>query len=307
MSDYPVIDGHVHTYPNAAIGEQAMQGAGRGGCSGTTEEFLQIMAESKISYAVLANMTPTYDMKMAALEKLPATIADEERKEAEKAINQKVIARMQRRNLWTCTTAGENKGLIPLISIDCLQDQLEMETEIEQTVKEHGARGLKLHPVSNRFFPNDRRLWPAYSKAEQMGLPILSHSGEGELAGYTDADYGSPKNFAQVLQAFPKLTIVLAHMGKGFLEESVSLAQNHKNVYFDTSAAFYFAENEGGLSDKEAIKLIRRIGIHRVIFGSDFPWFHPQPGIERIKNLDITEEERQLILSTNAMEAFNLS
>lgn len=306
MNDYPIIDAHVHTYPDAAIGQQAMQGAGRSGYSGTTEELLSVIAESKISYAVMANMTPTYDMRMAALGKLPSTISNEERKEAAKATNEKMISRMQRRNLWSCTMGKENRGLIPLISIDIIQTTLEMEREIELTVEEHGAIGLKLHPVSNRFFPHDNRLWPAYSKAEEMGLPILFHSGEGELAGYTDAEYARPRNFEQVLRAFPKLTIVLAHLGQGFLEESVLLAQNHENVYFDTSAIISSTEDEGGLSDVEAVKLIRGIGTNRVIFGSDFPWLHPLPGIERIKNFDITEEERQMILGKNAIKVYNI-
>ena len=100
------------------LGEQAMQGAGSSGCSGTTEEYLSIMKESGISHAVMANMTPTYDMRMAALEKLPDDMADADRKAAEEEIREKMVSRMQRRNLWTCTMAKENQGLIPLISID---------------------------------------------------------------------------------------------------------------------------------------------------------------------------------------------
>jgi predicted TIM-barrel fold metal-dependent hydrolase len=304
MTEYRIVDAHFHTFPSAESGEQAMQGAGRSGCSGTTDEFLSIMKESGISHAVMANMTPTYDMRMAALEKLPDAMADEDRKAAEEEIREKMISRMQRRNLWTCTMGKENQGLIPLISIDILQTSSEMVKEIEQKVRDHGAGGIKLHPVSNRFVPGDNRFWPAYSKAEEMGLPILFHSGEGELAGYTDADYGRPRNFDQVLKAFPRLTLVLAHMGQGFLEESVLLARNHDNVHFDTSAIFSKAEDEGGLTDEEAVKLIRRIGTDRVLFGSDFPWFHPQPAAERIKNLEITEEEKQMILSKNAMRVF---
>ena len=80
MGNYLIVDAHVHTYPNAAAGEQAMQGTGRSGCSGTIEELISVMSKSGISYAVMANMTPTYDMKTAALGKLPPAIADEERK-----------------------------------------------------------------------------------------------------------------------------------------------------------------------------------------------------------------------------------
>jgi len=306
VDNYLIVDAHVHTYATAAIGEQAMQGFGRSGCSGTVEELLPIMAEAGVSYSVMANMTPTYDMKMAALEKLSPALAREEREEAENDINEKMVARMQRRNLWTCDLGKENSGLVPLIGVDLLQRPSDMELEIERGVKELGAKGLKLHPVVNRFLPGDRGLWPAYSKAEEMGVPILFHSGGVETPDNVAADYARPANFDQVVTAFPKLTIVLAHLGNVFLDESVGLAQNHDNVYFDVSAIISLTEAQGGLSDGDLIALIRRIGVDRVLFGSDWPWFPPLPGIERIKNLDITEEEKQNILGGNAIKVYNL-
>ena len=72
MANDLIIDAHVHTYPTAEIGRQAMQGFSQSGSSGTVPELLAAMARGKISYAVMANMTPTYDMKMAALENIPA-------------------------------------------------------------------------------------------------------------------------------------------------------------------------------------------------------------------------------------------
>jgi len=307
MADDLIIDAHVHTYPTGDIGRQAMQGAGQSGCSGTVAEILSVMAKGKISYAIQANMTPTYDMRVAALKNFPANIADDERERAEKEIDEKVIARMKRRNLWTCTMAEENPALVSLISVDLLQKPSDMEGEIEEKVKVHGARGLKLHPVSNRFFPYDRKLWPAYTKAMEMGLPILFHSGEGEVAGYTDASFGRPSNFEQVLQSFPKLIIILAHLGKGFLEESVQVAQKYNNVFFDTSAIISGMGLKGGFpSDAQAVELIRKIGIPKIFFGSDWPWYDPLPAIERIKSWDLAEEEKRRILGQNAAEIFSL-
>jgi len=307
VNSYLIVDAHVHTYATAAIGEQALQGFGRSGCSGTVEELLPIMADAGISYSVMANMTPTYDMKMAALEKLPPHTVDEERKRAEKDINEKMVARMQRRNLWTCDLGKENPGLVPLIGIDVLQTPSQMELEIERGVKEHGAKGLKLHPVVNRFLPGDRGLWPAYSKAEKMGVPILFHSGAAEAGGDTHAGNARPGSFDEVLSTFPRLVVVLAHLGNVFLDESVELAQKHHNVYFDTSAIISLTKTQGGLSDDELIALIRKIGVDRVLFGSDWPWFPPLPGIERIKNLDMSKEEKQNILGKNAVKVYNLA
>src|SRR4030042_3494424 len=124
-----IIDAHVHTYPTAAIGQQALQGTGQAGSSGTGGELLDVMAKGKISYAVLANMTPTYDMRTAAVRNIPAGAPQAAREKGEKDIDERVIDRMKRRNLWSCTSAGENPVLVPLISVDLLQGPADMQAE----------------------------------------------------------------------------------------------------------------------------------------------------------------------------------
>ncbi len=306
MENELIVDAHVHTYPTAEIGRQAMQGLGQSGASGTVPELLAVMSRGKISYAVMANMTPTHEMKMAALKDLPEGRPDVEQREREKEADEKVIARMKRRNLWSCAVARENPTLIPLVSVDILQTPADMEAEIENTMK-HGARGLKLHPVVNHFSPDDRRMWPAYAKAMEVGFPVLFHSGLGELAGYEAADYARPSHFEPLLRSFPKLTVILAHMGNGYLEESVALAGRYGQVYFDISGIISFIGSQGGFSsDAHAVELIRKIGVTRVLFGSDWPWCDPLLAKERFDRLALTYEEKQSILGKNAAKIFGL-
>lgn len=307
MNSVLVIDVHVHTYPTTTIGEQALQGAGRSGCSGTIPELLKVMAQGRISHAIQANMTPTYDMKQAALKKLSAILSPEEREAAEKKINQEIIGRMQRRNLWTCQVAKGNAGLVPLISVDLLQNPPEMVAEIERMVKEHGARGIKLHPVANRFYPQDRRLWPAYTQAEKMNIPILFHAGTADIAGYKEFDYSRPANFQEVAKEFPRLKIILAHLGKGFFPESLEVAKKFANIYMDTSAVITGLEGDKkNFSDQETVEFIRAIGVSRVLFGSDWPWFDPLPAIEKIRKLPFADQEKQMILRENAARVFGI-
>ncbi len=80
-------------------------------------------------------------------------------------------------------------------------------------------------------------------------------------------------------------------MGGGFWEEALKLAQAFpQNVFFDTAIALSAAPIPDflRLADEKAINMIREIGAHRVMFGSDFPWIDPKPDIERIKNLPLT-------------------
>ena len=45
--------------------------------------------------------------------------------------------------------------------------------ELERAVKDLGLRGLKLHPISQAFFPNDQRFYPLWEKCVELDIPAL--------------------------------------------------------------------------------------------------------------------------------------
>ncbi len=302
MPDYPIIDAHVHTFPRPEIGLQAQSGAGFSGHAGTVEELVALMREGNIAKAVMVNMTPVFEMRQAALAKLPPDLSPGQRTDAEERICLDLIGRLQRRNAWTCAVARENPGLVPYISLDPSMDGVTMVQEIKDRVKE-GAKGIKLHPTSQRFFPNDGRLYPAYQKIEELGLPIISHSGDFPQV---DEEYSRPANFVDVLRNFPGLTLVLAHMAHGYLDEAVEVMQTCPNVYLDSSAVIEGTMPSHMLPDEEAVATIRRVGCDRVLFGSDWPWFHPIKDAQRIDSLPLSAEEKRLIFYENAQRVLNL-
>ncbi len=304
MPGYPIIDAHVHTFPRPEIGWQAQSGAGFSGHAGTVEELVALMREGNIAKAVMVNMTPVLEMRQAALAKLPPDLAPSQRTEAEEKIRLDMIARLQRRNAWTCAVARENPGLVPYISLDPSMDGVAMVQEINDRVKE-GAKGIKLHPANQRFFPNDGRLYPGYQKIEELGLPIITHSGAAALAGDPE-QYARPANFADVLRNFPGLTLVFAHMARGYLDETLEIMQTYPDVYLDTSNAIEGTMASHTLSDEEAVAMIRRVGPDRVLFGSDWPWFHPIKDAQRVDSLPLSPEEKRIIFYENAQRVLGL-
>ena len=191
--DFPVIDAHVHTYRSREIGRQAMMGTGQTDYGGTPDELLELMARGGIQKAVMVNMTPVADMSDAAIAELPADLSPAQRTEAEDDIRRQMIGRLQRRNEWTCEVAREHPQLIAFIGLDPSMNEDELVAEIDLR-REQAARGIKLHPANQRFYPNDRRLWPVYDRAQELGLPIIFHSGAGAL-GPQAADYAHPRHF----------------------------------------------------------------------------------------------------------------
>ena len=302
MTDYTIIDAHVHTYQSREIGFQAKQGSTMTNYAGTLDELLAIMEKAGISRAVMVNMLPLAEMRKAAVDRLPAGLPQAEREAALSEIDTRMLGRLERRNAWTCDVGRENPALVPFINLDPLQDEATMTGELLDKVNNHGAKGIKLHPGSQWFYPNDRRLWPAYRTAQELGLPVVFHAGRF----MSPVPYAQPKNFVEVLEAFPDLVLVMAHIGVGYEDEALSLAQTHGNLCFDCSAIISHAGADGGLTEERLVAVIREIGVERVMFGSDFPWYDPADAAARLLRMDFSEEEKRLLLSENAVRIYRL-
>jgi uncharacterized protein len=298
MKEIKVIDAHLHTYKNPEIALQAMGGVSRAGCMGTPEELLDIMDEAGIDMAIQLNMTPAVAMFQAAMMKLPP----QDREQARPDIIDTMTGRIIRRNQWTCDIETENPRLVAFPSIDPIMGQESMVKEIEDRVSRNQIKGLKIHPAEGGFFPDEKILWPMYEAAQRLGLPVISHGG----AFAADQEYTKPERFSRVLGHFKDLTLVVAHLGLLYWDESVRLAENYRNVYFDTSAAIHGDDVEKSLTDAGAVELIRKIGVDRVMFGSDFPWYHPGRSLKRLMGMPFSDPEKKAILSENAIRILKI-
>jgi predicted TIM-barrel fold metal-dependent hydrolase len=304
MADYPIIDAHVHTYTSREIGRQAMMGSGLTDYGGTVDELLELMDRGGIEKAVMVNMTPVVEMFDATAAKLPANLSPAQRAEAEDDIRRRMIGRLQRRNEWTCRVASEHPQLIPFIGLDPSMSHEELLAEIDLR-REQGARGIKLHPPNQRFFPTDRRLWPVYERAQELDIPVLFHSGVFAL-GPGPSDYAHPRHFSEVLSAFPRLTVVMAHLAFGDFAACAELARAHDNVFFDCCYVINGTEKTPTLSDDEAVAALRQVGCDRVMFGSDYPWFDPVLDAQRLQRLPLADAEKRAVLHDNAVRLLAL-
>ena len=100
----------------------------------------------------------------------------------------------------------------------------------------------------------------------------------------------------KIARNFPGLRIVAAHLGGLKMAEDVLEAvAGQADIYMDTA---YCAEP---WLDKGLLKeIIRTHGSERILFGSDYPWHLPSQEISLIRSLDISEEEKEMILGENA-------
>lgn len=165
--------------------------------------------------------------------------------------------------------------------------------ELERCVKNLEFRGLKLYPTYQQYYPNERDVYPLYAKAEELGIPVMVHTGSSLLRG-ARMKYGDPLLIDDVAVDFPDLKIVMAHSGRGFwYEEAFWLARQHRNVYMEISGLppgnllSYFPDLERN-ADK-------------IIFGSDWPFVPSlRKNVEAAKGLPIEESTITKILGLNA-------
>lgn len=120
---------------------------------------------------------------------------------------------------------------------------------IEQAAAD-GARGLKVHPVAQRFALDCPEMVAVAEVAHHHGWPVLVHAGFGvrPVAGPV----------GRLLDQVPGLRVILAHGGRGDARALAGLCRHHDGVFFDTSLA--------GLAD------LVQLPPERVCFGSDRPY-----------------------------------
>ena len=180
--------------------------------------------------------------------------------------------------------------------------------ELERSVLSLGLRGLKLHPIHQAFFPDDPAFIPLFAKAEELGIPVLMHSGYAAAGanapggGGFELAYSRPIPHVDSLAArYPDLTIIMAHPAWPWIQEQVAVALHKANVFIDLSgwAPRYIPKD----LIAEASGRLRK----KVLFGSDYPYISPVTWLEQFQELDIRDEARPLILHDNAARILNLS
>ena len=111
-------------------------------------------------------------------------------------------------------------------------------------------------------------------------------------------EMGIPVNFEEhfkvtvrFVELYPAVPVIIPHLGglNGGTQRILEAVGDRPNVRFDTSLA--------GINEE----LVARYGSKKFISGSDHPYGSPSRGIERIRNLGISEEEKEDILSRNIL------
>ncbi|MEM9175087.1 MAG: amidohydrolase family protein [Myxococcota bacterium] len=127
-----------------------------------------------------------------------------------------------------------------------------------------GAKVVKLHPTMQAFHPDAEDAMALYAAAERLGLVIFFHGGRAGVEPDSRQGYAMPRHYEGAFSAFPNLPFVIGHGGARDVAGMLELATRYDNVWLGVH----------GQSVTWLDEMIRRTGGERMLFGTDWPWYH---------------------------------
>lgn len=162
-----------------------------------------------------------------------------------------------------------------------------------------GLKGIKFHPEYQNFYVDEPKMLKLYDYALSKGLILLFHAGYDPA--YPPPFKSSPQKFKFVVNQMKGGIIVAAHLGGQAQWDDVVKHLAGEDIYLDTSMGFEF------FSKETFLRILKKHEVEKILFGSDSPWSDAAKEIETIKILELSDDEKERILSKNAQRILNIS
>ncbi len=210
--------------------------------------------------------------------------------------------------------------------------------ELERCIKELGFAGVQMAAHYGTLYLDEEEFRPYLEAINQMRVPVVVHHtpisvDHSSIIKYTNVrrQYGrcidqatavSRELFSGMFEKLPDLKMMHSMLGGGFFafvnmlapkqtgQDAVDRFESESgrinkylqnNVYFDVSGAVQWGKPQLECA-------VKVLGADHILYGSSYPirrdWF--SQGVDFVKNLDVAEKEKSLILSENAIRLFGI-
>ena len=206
--------------------------------------------------------------------------------------------------------------------------------ELERCVSKLGFKGAMIHGHTRGSFLDERKYWTIFERAQALGVPIYLHptlphpeAVKAYFEGYEElarAGWGFAVDtschflrvvFAGVFDAYPRLRIILGHLGEG-----LPFAMHRLNDHTWRSAARrglkktplqYIRENllvttSGNWYEPAFLCTLLALGADSILFAIDWPYEANKTGIEFLRKLSISDSDKEKIAHGNAERLLGL-
>jgi 2,3-dihydroxybenzoate decarboxylase len=204
--------------------------------------------------------------------------------------------------------------------------------ELDRCVTKLGFKGAMVHGLTDGLFIDDKRFWPIFERANALDVPVYVHPGfpAPQVIAHYYKDYaekypailtagwgftvetataGLRLVLSGVFDAYPKLRIILGHMGEGlpFLLWRIDHAFHHMGradvepvAFRDIFCEHFYITTSGNFSNTALLCSVMEMGADRILFSVDWPYVENAPGTRWMADVPLGREDREKILSGNA-------
>ncbi len=217
-------------------------------------------------------------------------------------INQAVLIpnRPKTYTLWPANqmVAGAVRGHPDRFSGMARVDPWQGQSALDELVRAHqelGLRGLLLHPWEEQFQISSRLVDPLVEYAASQDLPIMIE------AGYSLVSH--PLDIAELAHRFPQGRFIATHGlqldSSGFALTDADVAMREcPNIYMETSGMY---------APETMENLARDLSAERLIFGSHSPWLDLRLEVERVRLLNLSPAQLEMVLGGNILKLLQIT
>lgn len=186
--------------------------------------------------------------------------------------------------------------------------------ELTEGVDSGVYKGVKILSYQGGFHVDDEIQMRIYEKCLDLNIPVLFHVGWHNAGAVNPSDaacganackyscLGNPIEFGNILEAYPNLKVVFAHMGAEYYFQCLGIAQRFNNVYLDTAWLEHYGSSFlPQVSIKQWIEhSCKNLGSEKVMFGGEYT----MPG--DIEACELTNKEKADILGETCRRLYKL-
>lgn len=164
--------------------------------------------------------------------------------------------------------------------------------------KAMGARGVKIHPAVQLVRPDHPRAMAVYRACGARDLPVLIHCGPVDIEADLSRRMSQLPRYERAIAECPDTMFFLGHAGAMQMEEALLFAKRYPNVALEMS----------GQSLPNVRRILDEAPQDRIVYGSDWPFYHQAIGIAKVLlATEGDERRRRAVLHDNAARLLGLA
>ncbi|TWU07204.1 Amidohydrolase [Symmachiella macrocystis] len=188
------------------------------------------------------------------------------------------IAGVNQRLVDDCRTNGDGL-LLPFGSVNpTLPDWQE---DLRRCAEDYRMPGIRLHPNYHGYKLDDPRFARLLNLATERGLIVqlaLSMEDERTQHPLLQVPHVDPAPLVGLLEKLPKLRLVMLNTFRSLPLTKIDQLAAAENIYFEIA----MLEGAGGIE-----KLLKKVPLRRVLFGSHFPFFNFDAALLKLKESEL--------------------